>query len=160
MEEQNPKILVVDDTEDNLDLLEFAMKRKPVVMLRATSGKECLQIARKELPDIILLDIQMPEMDGFETLQHLHEDPVTAGIPVVFLTAQRKDPKSIQKGLEMGAEEFLTKWTQTKIEGVPAIQRFLADESQCETLLNVLKDADHERQADEAFGGQPEEIPY
>lgn len=114
MEEQNPKILVVDDTEDNLDLLEFAMKRKPVTMLRAASGKECIQIARKELPDIILLDIQMPEMDGFETLKYLHSDPVTAGIPVVFLTAQRKDPKSIEKGLELGAEEFLTKPIDTE----------------------------------------------
>ena len=75
-------------------------------MLRASSGKECIQIARKELPDIILLDIQMPEMDGFETLQRLHTDPVTAAIPVVFLTAQRKDPKSIEKGLELGAEEL------------------------------------------------------
>jgi len=84
---KDPVILVVDDTEDNLDLLEFALKRKPVEMLRATSGKECLMIANDKQPDVILLDIQMPEMDGFETLKHLKANPATTRIPVIFLTA-------------------------------------------------------------------------
>ncbi|MDD8018018.1 MAG: hybrid sensor histidine kinase/response regulator [Bacteroidota bacterium] len=114
MEDKNPKILVVDDTADNLDLLEFALKRKPFTMLRASSGKECLQIARRERPDIILLDVQMPEMDGYETLERLRKEPTTSNIPVIFLTAQRKDPKSIEKGLELGAEEFLTKPIDTE----------------------------------------------
>jgi signal transduction histidine kinase len=114
MEELEPTILVVDDTEDNLDLLEFALKRKPIRMLRASSGKECLLIARREIPDIIILDIQMPEMDGFQTLELLRKDPVTSTIPVIFLTAQRKDPKSIERGLELGAEEFLTKPIDTE----------------------------------------------
>ncbi len=106
---KDPVILVVDDTEDNLDLLEFALKRKPVEMLRANSGKECLTMAKDLQPDVILLDIQMPEMDGFETLKLLRENPATAKIPVIFLTAQRKDPESIEAGLMMGADEYLTK---------------------------------------------------
>jgi len=106
---KDPVILVVDDTEDNLDLLEFALKRKPVTMLRATSGKECLVMATEKQPDVILLDIQMPEMDGFETLKHLKANTVTARIPVIFLTAQRKDPGSIEAGLMLGADEYLTK---------------------------------------------------
>ncbi len=106
---KDPVILVVDDTEDNLDLLEFALKRKPVTMLRATSGKECLVLASEKQPDVILLDIQMPEMDGFETLKHLKSNTVTARIPVIFLTAQRKDPGSIEAGLMLGADEYLTK---------------------------------------------------
>lgn len=109
-----PTILVVDDTEDNLDLLEFALKRKPVRLLRAASGKECLEIARRHRPDVILLDIQMPEMDGFETLKHLRENIMTANIPVIFLTAQRKDPQSIEVGLGLGAEEYLTKPIDTE----------------------------------------------
>ncbi len=112
--DQNPVILVVDDTEDNLDLLEFALKRKPVTMLRASSGKECLQLATESSPDVILLDIQMPEMDGYETLSHLRANPVTAKIPVIFLTAQRKDPASIEKGLMLGADEYLTKPIDTE----------------------------------------------
>ncbi len=109
MQEKEPIILVVDDTEDNLDLLEFALKRKPVHMLRAISGQECLTIAAEKQPDIILLDIQMPEMDGFETLKRLRANPVTVKIPVVFLTAQRKDADSIATGLALGAEQYLTK---------------------------------------------------
>ncbi len=109
MAENEPLILVVDDTEDNLDLLEFALKRKPIKMLRAISGQECLVIAEEKRPDLILLDIQMPVMDGFETLRRLRANPATAKIPVVFLTAQRKDADSIATGLAMGAEQYLTK---------------------------------------------------
>jgi two-component system sensor histidine kinase/response regulator len=109
MDDFQPTILVVDDTEDNLDLLEFALKRKPVKMLRAGSGRECLLIAAQDQPDVILLDIQMPEMDGFETLKNLRSSKKTAGIPVIFLTAQRKDAMSIEQGLSLGADEYLTK---------------------------------------------------
>ena len=109
IEQIEPTFLVVDDTEDNLDLLEFALKHKPVKMLRASSGKECLQIAAQKNPDVILLDIQMPEMDGFETLKQLRANPLTEKIPVIFLTAQKKDVSSIEAGLEMGAEGYLTK---------------------------------------------------
>ncbi len=109
MNESEPTILVVDDTEDNLDLLEFALKRKPVKMIRATSGMACLSLAKENKPDIILLDIQMPEMDGFETLKRLRANPQTAKIPVIFLTAQKKDPESIAKGLALGADQYLTK---------------------------------------------------
>lgn len=114
MEEYIPTILVVDDTEDNLDLLEFAMKHKPVKMLRATSGKECLALAESVKPDVILLDIQMPEMDGFETFRRLRAKQPTAKIPIIFLTAQRKDPGSIATGLEIGADEYLTKPIDTE----------------------------------------------
>jgi two-component system sensor histidine kinase/response regulator len=114
MEEEKPTILVVDDTEDNLDLLEFALKRKPVHMLRAASGKECLAVAGEKQPDIILLDILMPDMDGFETLKRLRANRATAKIPVIFLTAQRKDPDSIATGLALGAEQYLTKPIDTE----------------------------------------------
>jgi two-component system sensor histidine kinase/response regulator len=114
MEEEYPTILVVDDTEDNLDFLEFALKRKPFKMLRAVSGRECIALAKRNKPDIILLDIQMPEMDGFQTLEILKADPSTSQIPVIFLTAQRKDPQSIERGLALGANEFLTKPIDTE----------------------------------------------
>jgi two-component system sensor histidine kinase/response regulator len=104
-----PKVLFVDDTEDNLDLLEFALKKKPITMLRASSGKECLVVAEEQHPDMIVLDIQMPEMDGFETLRRLRANPETARIPVIFLTAIKRDPQSIAEGILLGAEEYLTK---------------------------------------------------
>ncbi|HEY6950965.1 MAG TPA: hybrid sensor histidine kinase/response regulator [Bacteroidota bacterium] len=114
MNDTDPTILVVDDTEDNLDLLEFALKRKPIKMLRATSGMSCLAIAKESKPDLILLDIQMPEMDGFETLKRLRANAETTKIPVIFLTAQKKDPESIAKGLALGAEQYLTKPIDTE----------------------------------------------
>ena len=114
MFDKEPTILVVDDTEDNLDLLEFALKRKPIKMLRATNGKACISMAQEHNPDLILLDIQMPEMDGFETLRHLRSNRTTAKIPVVFLTAQKKDPDSIEAGLQMGADQYLTKPIDTE----------------------------------------------
>lgn len=104
-----PRVLFVDDTEDNLDLLEFALKKKPITMYRASSGKECLAVAEEQLPDMIVLDIQMPEMDGFETLRRLRANPVTSKIPVIFLTAIKRDPQSIAEGILPGAEEYLTK---------------------------------------------------
>ncbi len=104
-----PKVLFVDDTEDNLDLLEFALKKKPITMFRASSGKECLIVAEEQHPDMIVLDIQMPEMDGFETLRRLRANPETATIPVIFLTAIKRDPQSIAEGILLGAEEYLTK---------------------------------------------------
>ena len=104
-----PRVLFVDDTEDNLDLLEFALKKKPITMYRASSGKECLAVAEEQLPDMIVLDIQMPEMDGFETLRRLRANPVTSKIPVIFLTAIKRDPQSIAEGILLGAEEYLTK---------------------------------------------------
>jgi len=104
-----PKVLFVDDTEDNLDLLEFALKKKPITMFRAASGKECLLVAEEQQPDMIVLDIQMPEMDGFETLRRLRANPATSRIPVIFLTAIKRDPQSIAEGILLGAEEYLTK---------------------------------------------------
>lgn len=103
------RVLFVDDMQDNLDLLGFALKKKPVEMLRASSGAECLSIAELEVPDVIVLDIQMPDMDGFETLRRLRANHHTAKIPVVFLTAAKSDPQSISEGILLGAEEFLTK---------------------------------------------------
>ena len=104
-----PKVLAVDDTEDNLDLLEFALRKKSMDIVRASSGAECLEMAVKHKPDIILLDIQMPDMDGFETLRRLRHNPETMKIPVIFLTAAKRDPKSIEEGLLLGAIEYLTK---------------------------------------------------
>jgi signal transduction histidine kinase len=136
-ENLNPTILVVDDTQDNLDLLEFALRRKPVKMLRASSGFECLDVARDQNPDVILLDIQMPGMDGFETLKRLREGELTAKIPVILLTAQKKDPVSIEKGLQLGADLYLTKPIDT--EELLVRTRMLVRIRRAETELERIK---------------------
>lgn len=102
------RILVVDDIETNRRLLEARLSAEYFDVVLASSGMECLDRARETNPDLILLDVMMPGMDGFETCRRLKADTVTRHIPVVMVTAldQREDRI---KGLEAGADEFLTK---------------------------------------------------
>lgn len=108
------KILVVDDNQDNIDLLDFALSDLHYHVLKVLNGKSALVIAEKEQPDLIILDIQMPEMDGFEVLRRLRKNAHTEKIPVILLTAMRKDPQSIESGLALGADEYLTKPIDTE----------------------------------------------
>lgn len=107
--DERQKILAVDDAPDNLILLERMLKRQGFDVLKASSGRECLAASASEHPDMIILDVAMPEMDGFETLKHLRSNEITKDIPVIILTANSKDAKSIEEGFSLGADEYLTK---------------------------------------------------
>jgi signal transduction histidine kinase len=109
MPDTKPCILVVDDTPDNVALLEAFLSDNEYSVVTAGSGKECLEKAVTEHPNLIILDIRMPEMDGYETLTRLKSAPHTKQIPVILLTAERRDPGDIEKGFQRGAEEYLTK---------------------------------------------------
>ncbi len=101
-------ILVVDDTPGNIDLLRGMLSPQYTVKV-ATRGKKALQIAAKEpQPDIILLDIMMPEMDGYEVCRQLKSDTHTAHIPIIFITA-KSETEDEQYGLELGAVDYITK---------------------------------------------------
>ncbi len=102
------RILVVDDVEPNVRLLEAKLTLEYYEVLTASDGATALQIASDERPDIILLDVMMPGMDGFETCRRLKADPVTRHIPVVLVTALDGREDKI-KGLEAGADDFVTK---------------------------------------------------
>ncbi|WP_218460912.1 PleD family two-component system response regulator [Rickettsia sp. TH2014] len=101
-------ILVVDDIETNIKLLTVKLLKEYYTVLTANSGKEALAILKKGKIDIILLDVMMPEMDGFEVCKTIKTDPETTHIPVVMVTAL-SDIDDRVKGLEAGADEFLTK---------------------------------------------------
>jgi PAS domain S-box-containing protein len=105
------KILVIDDHRINIVLIEETMAKflPEVKVLEALSGKIGIQIAKDEKPDAILLDIMMPEMDGFEVCVALKSEPMTRTIPIVLVSAYVKDSESITKGLNLGADAFLTK---------------------------------------------------
>ncbi len=105
------KILVIDDIKENLITIKAVIDNSlpNCLVLTALSGKEGLKTAREEQPDAILLDIVMPRMDGFEVCQKLKEDKTTKHIPVVLITAVKTDTKSKIRGLEAGADAFLTK---------------------------------------------------
>ncbi|HEX5807863.1 MAG TPA: response regulator, partial [Anaerolineales bacterium] len=106
---QRFKILVADDTPDNLTLLTRYMKNEGYSYLTACNGVEVLDKARLEVPDLILLDVNMPEKDGFTALQELRADPEISHIPVIILTAARPSPDAIQWGLSLGADDYVTK---------------------------------------------------
>ncbi|MEK9150266.1 MAG: response regulator [Candidatus Desantisbacteria bacterium] len=81
------RMLVVDDDEGSLEVTTVMLEGLGYEVIKATSGKECLEIAKEESPDLILLDVMMPEMDGGETAQTLSENLKTKNIPIIFLTS-------------------------------------------------------------------------
>lgn len=101
-------VLVVDDTPDNLSLMSGLLKEHYKVKV-AINGERALKIARTlPLPDLILLDIMMPGMSGYEVCAELKADPATAGVPIIFLTAMSATEDE-KKGLDLGASDFITK---------------------------------------------------
>jgi class 3 adenylate cyclase/CheY-like chemotaxis protein len=102
-----PEILVVDDTPDNLFLMSALLAEKYVVRV-AESGPQALEQVRRKLPDLILLDIVMPGMDGYEVLRRLGLNAATAAIPVIFLTALTSIDEE-QKGFDLGAADYIAK---------------------------------------------------
>lgn len=102
------RVLVVDDLPTNVKVLEAKLTAEYFTVLTATSGREALVAAKESAPDIVLLDVMMPEMDGFEVCRRLKADTDTAHIPVVMVTAL-SDMSDRVSGLESGADDFLTK---------------------------------------------------
>lgn len=102
------RILIVDDVPANVRLLEARLLAEYFEVVTATNGYEALDVARRGNCDVILLDVMMPGMDGFETCRRLKEDPQTAFIPVVMVTALDQ-PSDRVRGLEAGADDFLSK---------------------------------------------------
>jgi two-component system cell cycle response regulator len=102
------RVLVVDDILPNIKLLEARLTAEYFEVLTATNGPEAIAICGKGQVDIVLLDVMMPGMNGFEVCKHLKANPATAHIPVVMVTALDQTADRV-KGLEAGADDFLTK---------------------------------------------------
>jgi diguanylate cyclase (GGDEF)-like protein len=103
------RILLVDDNPQNLQALGNHLKALPCQLLFALDGRRTLDAIAKHLPQLILMDIQMPDMDGFELCQKIKDNPETSDIPVIFLTAAFRDQESILKGFRVGGVDFITK---------------------------------------------------
>ena len=107
LEKQKPIILIVDDNKSNIDIL-INILDKEYDIIPTTNGKIAIDITKVEKVDLILLDIMMPIIDGFEVCKKIKQNPKTSNIPILFLTAKEED-QDIQKGFELGAVDYITK---------------------------------------------------
>jgi two-component system alkaline phosphatase synthesis response regulator PhoP len=126
------KILIVDDEEDILHFLELVLREKGYDVVTASGGHDALTRAQMERPDLVLLDIMMPQMDGWEVLKLLRVDEETSGIPVAMLSARTEARDRVQ-GLQEGAVDYICKPFSLqeligKIEAIFAQLRPLAGE--------------------------------
>jgi two-component system cell cycle response regulator DivK len=102
------KILVVEDDRDNMGLFRFLLERQGHTVLEAYNGREGVETARRELPDLILLDLAMPEMDGWTCAKFLKSDPSTQNIKIVVVTV-RSLPEDRRRAMDAGVDGYVTK---------------------------------------------------
>lgn len=106
---EKPNILLVDDRPENLLALESVLEDLNCTIFKATSGQEALRLVLKYNFDLALLDVQMPEMDGFELAQLLHGKKETKELQIIFITAISKEQEYVKKGYDVGAVNYLFK---------------------------------------------------
>lgn len=124
-----PQIMVVDDDQDTVAILSHHLQREGFVPIEANSGAQCLKLVHENEVDVILLDLMMPEMDGFQVVKELRKNPMTAEIPVIMITA-RDDLDARAEGMRLGVSDFLAK---------PVFRRQLA--SRIRAQLEVVQTA-------------------
>lgn len=134
------RILLVEDERDLLELLKYNLDREGYLVSTAETGEDGLKLVRKQPPDLILLDLMLPSMDGLEVCRSLKSRPDSATIPVIMLTAKGEE-SDIVAGLELGADDYITK---------PFSPRILM--ARIKAVLRRGQDQDEERRALEAGG--------
>jgi DNA-binding response OmpR family regulator len=104
----SPRILIADDEPALMRLLEFVLGRRGFIIQGVTNGNAAVEVLKAESPDLVILDVMMPGLDGYEVLTFIRETPRLEGLPVVMLTA-RAQLDDIQRGLTLGADAYLAK---------------------------------------------------
>lgn len=131
-------ILVVDDERDLLDLIEYNLKKEGFKVFKAENGEEGISKAKEHQPDLILLDIMMPKMDGLEAVEIMRKDDDLKKTPIIFLTA-RSDEKTEIDGLNKGGDDYITKPISTTklVSRIKAVLRRFDDSEQTANKLEV-----------------------
>ena len=134
-------ILAVDDEEDILELISFNLRKEGYSVTCVTSGEDALRSARKTLPDLTILDLLLPGLDGLEVCRRLKTDPKTSHIPIIMLTAKTEEA-DIVTGLELGADDYVTKPFSPRVllARVKAVLRRKAGEPTGETEVIKVHD--------------------
>ena len=133
LKQNTPNILIVDDEQVDLIILTEILRRNDCEIRTATDGKTALLVSEERKPDLILLDIYMPGMDGFEVCQNLQDNENLCDIPIIFIS-QSEDPKNIAKGLQMGGVDYITKPFQAE-EVTARVNTHLRLHNQSKALL-------------------------
>ena len=131
-------ILVVDDERDLLDLIEYNLKKEGFEVLKAENGEQGIEIARENKPDLVLMDIMMPKMDGLEAVEIMRKDDELKRIPIIFLTA-RSDEKTEVEGLNKGGDDYITKPISTTklVSRIKAVMRRFDETQESVNKLDV-----------------------
>ena len=103
-----PVVLVADDAEDILELIVFRLEHSGYTVVQAHDGAEALELARSSTPDLAVLDVMMPKMDGYELTQRLREDEATSRMPIILLTARTQEA-DVERGFAAGADDYIRK---------------------------------------------------
>jgi len=140
-----PQIMVVDDDPDTVSILARHLQREGFAAIEAISGAECLRLIHEHRIDVILLDLMMPEMDGFQVCRALKDDPATAEIPVIMITA-RDDLDARAEGMRLGVSDFLAKpvFRRQLANRIRAQLDMLATGRATEAALSNLEHAHHD----------------
>lgn len=140
MSTTKPKILIVDDEVDILELIEYNLKQEGYQVFTANNGQEAINIAKKVLPDLILLDVMMPKMDGIEACRLMRTLPEFKQTFMVFLTARNEEYSEIA-GFNVGADDYITKPIKPRalISRINAILRRVGQQGEDETVTQKLE---------------------
>lgn len=114
MSEKHNKILIADDEPDIIEFLQYNLEKNGYIVVSAINGRQAIDVSIKEKPDLILLDIMMPEMDGVEVCRELRERPEFKDTLIAFLTARNEDYSQIA-GFEVGADDYITKPVKPRV---------------------------------------------
>ncbi|EIA09290.1 response regulator receiver:Transcriptional regulatory protein, C- terminal [Flavobacterium frigoris PS1] len=138
MKKKNTKILLVDDEPDILEIVGYNLTQEGYQIVTAANGKEAILKAKKELPDLIIMDVMMPEMDGMEACENIRKIPELSNVIITFLTARSEDYSQVA-GFDAGADDYITKPIKPKllVSKVKALLRRLKEVDQNSETLNV-----------------------
>ena len=138
MKKKEIKILLVDDEQDILEIIGYNLSQEGYQVFTASNGREAVEKAQKELPNLIILDVMMPEMDGMEACEHIRRIPALQNTIITFLTARGEDYSQVA-GFDAGADDYITKPVKPKVlvSKVKALLRRVKEEVQGD-ILNVV----------------------
>ncbi len=138
MKKKDIKILLVDDEQDILEIVSYNLSQEGYQIITATNGKEAILKAKKELPQLIILDVMMPEMDGIEACENIRRIPELESTIITFLTARSEDYSQVA-GFDAGADDYISKPIKPKVlvSKVKALLRRLKDDEASKDVLKV-----------------------